>query len=383
MLRFYAPARHPAIWIRSALLPVVSCVLVLAASCSKDSVSPTEPDHSLSGQLASLTGASRIPGAAGIVFSHDTVADLQASGVRRAGDTAKLTIQDYLHVGSLTKWMTATMIGTLVDDGLLSWSSRPADVIPGISGSIDSGYANITLLDLLQHRAGIPADDDFDSLPTLTGTLRQRRLQAAQLVLGQPPAVTPGTFRYANVGYVIAACMAETVADQDWRTVMDTRLFQPLGISAFYGWPTEHDANQPWGHVLNGRNFEAVAPSVESSDLDFLEPAGFVSMTLEDYRVFIQLQMDAARGNPRLLSAGTFQTLNTPNGDYACGVQVATIIPHGTLYWHNGSNTFFYMVMYMIPEKDVSVVIGVNAGDESVYTAVGQAAETVLKPLID
>ncbi len=354
---------------------------IVFVSCSDNSAGPT-PDKSLAGQLEYLNRKYDIPGAAGIVFSHDGISDLQVSGVRRAGYPDSLEPADLMHIGSLTKWMTSTMIATLVEEHLLEWTTKPADVIPNLVDSVDPGYADITLLDLLRHRAGIPADDDFDSIPTLTGTLRQQRLQAAQMVLKSPPAVTPGNYRYSNVGYVIAACMAESVTDQDWRTLMDTRLFEPLDIDAFFGWPTEHDPSQPWGHVLSGGQFTPVEPSIEPPEIDFLEPAGFVSMNLEDYSKFIRLHLQAMQGDPHLLDASTFSVLNTPVDDYACGVGVFPS-EYGTLYWHNGSNTFFYMVTYVIPDKDFSIVIGVNVGDDSIMTPVGRAAETVLTTLLE
>lgn len=364
----------------TGLCLVIAAICSLMFSCSDNPVS-SKPDNSLSGQLGVLTGKYKIPGAIGIIFNDTGAVEMRASGVRRAGYPGNITTSDLMHIGSLTKWMTATMIGTLVDEGLLSWSTKPADVIPELAGTMDTGYAHITLLDLLRHRAGIPADEDFDSIPTLTGTLRQQREQASRIVLAMPPAVAPGTYRYANVGYVIAACMAEAVTNQDWRTLMDTRLFQPLGITACYGWPTEHDASEPWGHILNGRAFQSVAPSIEPTTMKFLEPAGFVSMTLDDYAKFIRLQMQAAQGRPHLLSASAFDTLQTPVVDYACGVGVI-VGSRGTLFWHNGSNTFFYMLMYMMPEKNIAIAIAVNAGDQSVMAPVSAATDNVFTPLI-
>lgn len=364
------------------LLVGLVSLLTLSLSCSDDKspVGPA-PDNSLLGRLTNLADRYDIPAAAGIVFDHDSIIDLQAVGVRRFGDTATATPQDLIHIGSLTKWMTATMIATLVEEGKLAWTTKPAEVIPGLPGSLDSGYSDITLLDLLRHRAGIPADDDFDSIPALTGTLREQRLQASLLILTDPPAVSRGTFRYSNAGYMIAACMAECVTDQDWRALMNTRLFQPLGIDAFYGWPTEHDPAQPWGHIVQDGNFVPVEPSVEPSEIDFLEPAGFVSMTLEDYRCFIDLQMDALQGHPRLLGTAIFDTLNTPVGDYACGVGRYDRA-YGHLYGHDGSNTYFYMLMYLIPEKDIALAIWINAYDESLLTPVARAAEDILAPYL-
>lgn len=372
--------------IKSKVFNAIAALLIVAAtlsaaSCSSDhSTTPVQDKESLAHQLSLLVSNKIAPGAAGIIITRDSISDQQVAGVRKAGASDKLAKDDLIHIGSLTKFMTATMIGILVDEGKLSWNAKPAEFIPDLAASLDPGYANITLLDILHHRAGIPADDDFDTIPELSGTLPEQRLQAALLVLSMPPAVTPGTYRYSNVGYAIAACMAEVATGQDWRSLMNTKLFQPLGITAFYGWPTQHDSEEPWGHELTDQGFVPVPPSVEPAEIQFLEPAGFVSMTLGDYAKFIQLQMDAMQGNPRLLSAAAFQVLRTPVEDYACGIRVIET-PRGTLYWHNGSNTYFYMVLYLIPSQDLSIVVAINAGDESLYEPVGIAAETVLVKL--
>jgi CubicO group peptidase (beta-lactamase class C family) len=261
--------------------------------------------------------------------------------------------------------------------------TRTADVIPGLSSTIDPGYADITLLDLLQHRAGVPADDDIAEVPTLTGTLTEQRLQAANILLQMPPAVSRGTFRYSNAGYMIAACMAEAVTGQDWRTLMNARLFNPLSMDVFYGWPTQHDPAEPWGHEQAGSGFQPVDPSVDPQVLGVLEPAGSLSsMTMSDLARFMQLHLNALQGNPRLFSQAAFNVLYTPGADYyACGLVVQPT-SNGKFVWHNGSNDYFYVIMGLLPEKDIGVAVAVNAFSEQVQLQTDLALCAVLDGLV-
>ena len=368
--------------IRSASYSILLSLLLALSGCDSSSTGPGKGDVSLSAQLQNLVVSYKIPGAVGIVVNDSSIVDIQAFGVRRSGADEKVTQEDLFHLGSIGKSMTATMIAKLVDDGVLSWESKPADFIPDLADSIDPGYNDITLVDLLRHRAGTPADDDLPYVPTFTGTLRQQRVQGARWVLTKPPAVSPGTFHYSNAGYVIAAAMAEAATGQDWRELMDLLLFDPLGIDAFYGWPTEHGPDQPSGHEPAGYGYQPVEPSIEPQNIRFIEPAGFISMSISDLAEFMELHVDASRGNPRLLTQAAFDVLHTPVGDYGCGLAIVNT-SDGTLYWHDGSNDYFFAMMYMLPDRNVGVAIAVNAGGEKAERQTQVAATAVLKSLID
>lgn len=362
-------------------LSLFAAVLLFQAGCGNSPTDSNPDKASLAYQLSQLTSKQQVPGAIGALWTCNGISDIQAAGFHRAGSSDKMTTQDYMFLGSLGKFMTSTMIGRLIDEGRLTWTTRPVDVFPDLAITIDPGYRDITLIDLLRNRAGVPASEDFDSVPELTGSLREQREQAMKMVLSAPPAVPRGTFRYSNIGYMIVAAMAEKVMNQDWRILMDEKLFRPLGITAVYGWPVVHDPNEPWGHELASSGFVPVDPSVDEP-MGFLEPAGFISLTLEDYSKFIRLHMDALAGQPNVLSAATFDSLHIPVEDYACGMRVLTGGVYGPLFWHNGGNGYFYSVLYLLPEKNLALAIAVNAEDSSLSIAIDQAANAVLEPLL-
>lgn len=369
-------------WLRSVACAGVALLALIVAGCGQSSSAPDEATDALSEQLGVLVNTHGIPGAVGIVIERSSVAAAGAAGVRRAGAPDHITTDDLVHIGSIGKSMTATMIAKLVDDGSLSWESRPSDVIPDLSGTVHPGYEGVTLLDILRHRGGMPADGDLTEIPVFTGTLTEQRAQAARLILEAPPAVTPGRFRYSNAGYVVAAAMAEAATGRSWRELMDTLVFQPLGIDAFYGWPTEHDANQPSGHVPGGSGYIPVEPSVEPDSLEFAEPAGFISMNVAGLAKFMQLHIDGARRRPRLLTQESFDVLHAPVDGYACGLVVVQG-DSGTLLWHNGSNNYFFSVIFILPDREFAVAIMVNAGGNEAGTQTQRAVETIAESLVE
>src|SRR5262249_12649333 len=71
-----------------------------------------------------------------------------------------------------------------------------------------------------------------------SGPATDQREAFTAYVLGRPPAFEPGTMRYSNAGYTVAAAMAERVTGERWGDLVRTRIFEPLGMtSAGFGWP--------------------------------------------------------------------------------------------------------------------------------------------------
>ncbi len=50
--------------------------------------------------------------------------------------------------------MTSTLAALMVEDGSITWDTRPIDVWPQMAGSIHSGFRDVTLRQLLSHSSG-------------------------------------------------------------------------------------------------------------------------------------------------------------------------------------------------------------------------------------
>ncbi len=123
-----------------------------------------------------------VPAMAMVLVQQGQIAEMAAVGRRSASANAPATSDDRWHLGSLTKAMTATLAGVLVEQSVIGWETTPLDVWPGLDQSIDPGFRNITLKQLLSHTSGMrsvntvpPAmEDDAPGTP-----MEKRRLWAA------------------------------------------------------------------------------------------------------------------------------------------------------------------------------------------------------------
>lgn len=84
--------------------------------------------------------------------------------------------------------MTATLIGNLVDQGKLSWTSTPGDVFKEWEDQIDPVLRTITVAQILAHQAGLQSLEDgaeYEALPKFAGFKREQRLQFARYLLSR------------------------------------------------------------------------------------------------------------------------------------------------------------------------------------------------------
>src|SRR5690242_106777 len=78
------------------------------------------------GEILEWSRASQnLPAMAAVVIRRGQVAEKAAVGLRSIDAAVPVTTDDQWHIGSITKSMTATLAASLVEDGLITWDTRP------------------------------------------------------------------------------------------------------------------------------------------------------------------------------------------------------------------------------------------------------------------
>lgn len=277
-------------------------------------------------------------GVVGAVFGAITPTQraLAAAGRRRLGSSAALRSADFLNFGSNGKAMTAMAIARLVARKVLAWDMRITDALPTLATTARPDYADVTLLQLLNHRGGVlpfneTGDEEArflqhvqaapDPLPT---TLPGQRRYAARWLLRQAPAVRPGRYLYSNGGYMLAAAMAEACCGPAFETLIQQQLAQPLHLDIDTSRWSERPTTYPQGYEgLPG----ALTPPDTSNPLEqswgyAMAPAGFYASTSNSYATWLATVAAGLRGESVPLPAATLHRLRalTPNR-YALGWQ--------------------------------------------------------------
>lgn len=301
-----------------------------------------------------------------VIRDGKTVATV-ARGARRVDEPENfLRITDKLHLGSCTKAMTATLIGKLADEGVLEFADTIADCLPHHKEDIHVDWQDVSCLELLQHRSGLPGSGPFftDGGPPNHKT----RLKIVMEILKHPRANTlpRGRYGYSNLGYLLVATMAEERTGRSWEDLIRTHVFQPLKMeSAGFGPPDSSiPAAGPWGHRQFGEKYVPLAMDNPLS----MAPAGCVHCTMEDWCRFVTFHMDEQNENHNLLHAETLQLLHRPPQQkktaYACGWMIKSIAGQRVI-WHNGSNTMWYAAVNAAPEAQTAVLVVCNGPIEN------------------
>jgi CubicO group peptidase (beta-lactamase class C family) len=309
------------------------------------------------GALEAIRVREGLPALAGAIVTSDGVLASGVVGVRKCGASAAATLQDDWYFGSCTKIMTATLIGRLIDDGKLRFGSTIADVFPDLASNLPETVREISVEQLLTHRAGLPWEADWIPL-SQHGSLIDQRL-ATVLAAGRVALVAaPGTrFSYSNWDYVILGAMAERITGRSWEELMRQQIFAPLKMEhvGFGGTGTPGQIDQPWPHVRGFPMFSN-GPGIDFPAV--VAPAASVHCPIGEWAKFIQNELRGLRGEPSLLSASTFQHLYASEAV----VKLERDWARGIAYHHSGTNNMNYADVWLAPKRNVAFVTCANDG---------------------
>lgn len=354
---------------RFFLLAIIALGAARAGDAARSPASSSPAD--VGAELEKIIRKFNIPGMAAVAVKDGNIIIQGTAGVRAKGNDAKITIDDRFHLGSCTKAMTATLCAGLVEEGKLSWTSTCGEIFKNSVPEMNAAWKSVTLEQLLTNRSGAPGELQQDGLWgklwSFSGSPSEARLVLARGVFKNPPQAPPGTqYIYSNAGFSIAGAMAEVVTKTPWETLMNERIFKPLQMnSTGYGAPGKAGAfDEPRGHGDKG-NFIEVGPG--SDNPVAIGPAGIVHCNIKDWSKFIIEHLRGETGGSKLLKPDSYKKLHAPApGDgqpYAMGWGV-TERPWagGRTLTHSGSNTMWFCVTWLAPNKDFAVLVTCNIG---------------------
>ena len=341
--------------LRSTYLPFLAASFFLLLQSIQGETKSNEIKLAVEEKVAQA----KLPGMVAAITSSKGVLAIGSAGIRKNGSKKRFAEQDLVHLGSCTKAMTSVLLATLVDEGKLTWETSLIAVLPELKGKIHSDHQAVTVWQLLTHRAGVEANA-ANWWTHRKMELKARRLAILEENLKEAPARKQGAYHYSNLGYLIAGCMAEKITGSTWESLMQKRIFKPLGMeSAGFGPPGfPGKTDQPWGHGRSGKTWNPR----QFDNAQALGPAGRVHCTVEDWAKFLAIQLPG--GNKLGLNRKTLNKLITPYGNYAGGWNVSKRPwGKGTVLMHTGSNTRWYALVWVAPEINRAFLVVTNSRD--------------------
>ena len=259
----------------------------------------------------------KIPELAYAVVSSDSILDIQAMGLSCINSTKEANLNHLFRIGSNTKTITSYLAALMVKQGKLTWNAKFFDLYPELKPKSNTAYHKLTLKQLLTFRAPLLAWTYTYQTPTeqeITGNQQQQRYNFASWVLQQEPVLEKRNFYWSNPSYVLVGLMLEKAGGKSYETLVE-QLGKELGINFYFGQPNLINENQPWGH---DQNLEPEQPLVNYK-LNWLAPAGNISLSLPHYCKFIQLQLQGLMGKSNSLTKKEFENMHYGLPEFAFG----------------------------------------------------------------
>jgi len=389
-------------WISSVL-----AAAVLTCGCSSDAppphvVVPAVPAgvDDLNTFLEDVRARHALPGIVAAVFDKDGLRAVGAAGTRKVGSGVPIIHTDRLQIASIAKTITATIVATLIDRGRLSWTTTLGEIYPEYASTMLPVFRDVTVDDLLRHRAGLPRwmrnDDMVKSwvrqYPRASN--RERRHEAVKYILAHPPEFPPRTREaYTNDAYLILGNICEQITNRAFEDLVGDDVQSPLGLpSLIFEEPSsDRSLDQPWGHVQQGERFVPYDPDPRGYDgVPFATPYGAgVSMSVVDVATYGRFHLRGDLGLEGALKSETFRRLHhTPPSDLPPAMQVAAagFFNEGRAdadgRWINVQHWGYYArgrtLLWFSPQANVGAVVLTNGTDEDEVKGMQPISEIVI-----
>lgn len=131
-------------------------------------------------------------------------------------------------IASCSKWLSAALVMTFVDEGKLKLTDTVGKWLPVLS---QHGKGNITISQCLSHTTGIKVESLKETLTEMKNinSMDEAIAQIANL----PMEGKPGTvFHYSNAGLQIAGAVIEKISRKNFETLFAERIANPLEMKS-------------------------------------------------------------------------------------------------------------------------------------------------------
>lgn len=304
-----------------------------------------------------------IPGMALAIVKDGEVILARGFGLADVDEEAPVTADTIFAIGSTTKAFTSTVIGMLVDEGLMNWDDPVASHLPYFTLDLDTDDedAEPLITDLLAHRTGFAR---MSILWAAGKASPEEVLRAA--TRAEPWDGFRENFHYNNVMYLAAGVAAGEAAGSDWTTLIHERIFQPLNMKEA---TTSVRAAQQNPKLASGYLWDEEREIYERQSmrhLDSIAPAGAINASVVEMANWLRfLLADGVYDGKRLISSESLQKTWSPQVELAPGVAYGrgwfvrqwrgmTVIEHG------GNIDGFAAQVALLPEKNLGFVLLAN-----------------------
>jgi beta-lactamase class C len=320
---------------------------------------------------------SHIPGAAIAVVSKNKVLYMKTHGVKNI-ETGEHVDQDTLfRIASVSKFFTSLVLCRLHETGVLNINHNAIDYLPTLSLCPKAKFANVKIIDILNHTSGAPQYSLEDQ-----AYLKQER----DVLLKKIKVVTilypPGrVYGYQNVIYSLLGLVVESATGTSFSSVLEKEILKPLQIKNYAlsdeDYKNSNNIAEP--HFLDKKN-GVYRKSKCYSFYDNILPAGGISISVKETIKIIQALLNNNKPITKdilsILTSHKIKVCSKSNpcnklcfckkgltSYYGLGCRIVNISGYDVIY-HSGCLTGYSSIIAIIPAIEIGFIVFINKRDK-------------------
>lgn len=318
----------------------------------------------------SLLRISGVPGVGVGIIKDGKVLLNRGFGYRDIDRQLHVDSNTIFAIGSCTKAFTATTIASMVDNGVLSWQKPIKEHLHDFKLFDWYVTQEVTPLDLLTHRIGLPRHD-----LSWYGSSSTRQELYKRLEFLEPTQSFRTTFQYQNLMYMTAGILIEHLSNQTWEEYTQSTILDRIGMNntnfSIHDIREHHNVSLPY-EIRNGESIP-----IEYRDIEAVGPAGSINSSITDMLKWVQFNLDqGSYENEEIVTREQFDVLH--NGHIIINHSLGNRLqpeygPHSygggwficeyfneKIIWHGGGIDGFTALVWLIPDQNIGMVIICN-----------------------
>ena len=345
-------------------------ILAIALTFAVAPLSAQTVDERLQGfdeWVESVMAEWKVPGLGVAIVEGGETVFAKGYGWRNVEEELPVTPDTLFAIGSNTKSFTATLLAMYVDEGALTWDAPVRTVLPEFRLHDPVATEEMTAVDLLSHRSGLPRHDLFWYA---TGKSRPELIAGLQHL--EPSASFRSRFQYQNLMFLTAGVVSERIGGKSWEELVEERILRPLGMQRAN---FSVDRMQEDDDFSYGYGADEEIERVPFRNIDAIGPAGSINTSARELARYVQFHLAYGKvGDKQLLKEDSAKLMQLPqmvmtgplqarlkdgpeiaDPSYGLGLMVGGYRGHKHIS-HGGGIDGFISAMEWLPDDRIGVV---------------------------
>ncbi len=175
-----------------------------------------------------------VPGMSVGIIKDGKLIYAKGFGVSSLNTKQKMDENTLVGIASNSKGFTCTALAILADEGQLKWDDKVTKFLPDFKMHDDYVTQEITIKDLVTHRAGLGlGQGDLMFFPE-GGTLSANDILHNVRYL-KPENAFRTTLDYNNVMFIVAGEIIHKISGKTWAEFIEERILKPVGMTSSFG----------------------------------------------------------------------------------------------------------------------------------------------------